>query len=109
MLWIVVFAVVAFVVFFKRAGQVDESRKVFWGLSGAAAVIGPSVLAAVVVRVASSSFGHGPEYSGLILLNVIVVLCLVGSLLLCKWLLDRFLPIARQPLDAQDDEVIEDE
>jgi hypothetical protein len=43
------------------------------------------------------------------LINVVVVLCLIGSLLLCKWLLDRFLPIARQPLDAQEAEVIEDE
>jgi hypothetical protein len=109
MLLSVVLAVVAFVVFFRRAGRVGESRKVFWGLSGAAAVIGPSVVAAVVVQAASSSLDHGPESSGLMLINVVVVLCLIGSLLLCKWLLDRFLPIARQPLDAQEVEVIEDE
>jgi len=109
MVLILVFAAVAFVVFFKRAGRVGESRKVFWGLSGAAAVIGPSVVAAVVVRAASSSFDHGPESSGLILINVVVVLCLIGSLLLCKWLLDRFLPIARRPVGTQEAEVIEDE
>ena len=108
MLFLLVFAVIAFVIFFKRAGKLGEPRKAFWGGSGAAAVIAPATVVSVIAAVVESLWEYPPEGFH-VAIRILGVLCLVFGVLLGKWMLDRFLPLPKHFLEAEDDEVPEDD
>lgn len=104
LLILLVIATVTFFVFFNRARLVGETRGVFWGFSGAAAVIAPALIANLIVMVISL-FTRFTRDGSFTVMATIGAFCLLAGIFLGKWMLDRFLPIPTHLYDDAEEEI----
>lgn len=99
MLILLAVAIVTFFVFLNRARLIGETRGIFWGFSGAAAVVAPAVIASFI-ETAVSFFSRFSFDNPITLLATIGAFCLVAGVFIGKWMLDRFLPIPSHMYEA---------